>query len=107
MEMTRGEMQDLLAKFAMESEKYRKALKEDPKGVIAKQFNMEIPGGVSVKVLEESADTVYVVLPHVVEQGDELSDADLEAVAGGHTFVKDAECGHGALNTVVSIEAGL
>jgi hypothetical protein len=107
MEMTRGEMQDLLAKFSVENPEYRQALLKDPKSIVTKQFAISVPANVKVKVIEETADTLYVVLPHSVEQGEELSDADLEAVAGGHTFVKDAKCEDGVLNTVISIEAGL
>ncbi len=109
MELTRGEMQDLLAKFATESDSYRERLLADPKEVIQRQFGVDVPGAVSVKVLTESADTVYVVLPHIVEQGDELSDADLEAVAGGHSIIKEANCqdSDGALNTVNNFEMSL
>lgn len=107
MEMTRGEMQDLLSKFAGESPEYRKALLDDPRSVVAQQFQIQIPGHVRLKVVEDSADTIHVVLPHAVESGAELSDADLEAVAGGHTIVKDAKCEDGALNTVISMEASL
>lgn len=107
MEMTRGEMQDLLAKFASENTEYRDALKQNPKDVVAQQFQIEIPAHVQVRVVEDTADMIHVVLPHNVEAGAELSDADLEAVAGGHTLVKEASCEDGALNTVISIEAGL
>ncbi len=109
MEMTRGEMQDLLGKFAAESNSYREKLKNDPREVIQRQFGIDVPGSMNIKVLEESADTAYVVLPHIVEQGDELSDADLEAVAGGHSIIKEANCqdSDGALNTVNNFEMSL
>jgi hypothetical protein len=108
MEMTRGEMQDLLVKFAMESPQYRQALLEKPREVVAAQFQIQIPAHVNLKVIEDTASTVHIVLPHVVKEGSELSDADLEAVAGGHTIVKEAECGGGgSLNTVISMEASL
>lgn len=106
MEMTRGEMNDLLAKFATKDDEYRQALHEKPKEVVAKQFNMDLPDTLEVKVLEEDASTVYVVLPHVVESGDELSDEDLEQVAGG-AMVKEANCDNATLGTVVEIQAGL
>ena len=98
--MTRGEMQDLLAKFA-EDEAYRTALANDPKDIVARQFGMEIPDGVNVQAVQETADTMYVVIPHVAAEGAELGDADLERVAGGFKDYK-ASCntgGSGALNT--------
>ena len=36
-----------------------------------------------VKVVQEDASTIYLIAPYVPKQGDELSDADLEKVAGG------------------------
>jgi hypothetical protein len=79
--MTRGQVQDLLAKFATENPKYRDALIKNPKEMIEKQFATSL-GSVNVKAVVETADTTYVVIPHVAKEG-ELSDADLEKVAGG------------------------
>lgn len=107
MEMTRGEILDHLAKFAAENPEYRQALLSDPKTVVSKQFAIDIPENVSVRVVEDTADTVHIVLPHAVETGAELSDADLEAVAGGHTIVKNSQCRSGVLNTTIAMEATL
>jgi hypothetical protein len=87
--MTRGEIQDLLGKFAIENPQYREALIADPKGVIEKQLNTSL-GSVNVKAVVETADTTYVVVPHCAGEG-ELSDADLERVAGGFKDM-EAEC---------------
>jgi hypothetical protein len=107
MQMTRGEMQDLLAKFASGNAQYRAALLRNPRAIVEKQFNMKVPDNVTVKAVEESADTIYVVVPHAVAAGAELDDADLEKVAGGSTVKGNAECGDsdGAMNTVVEINA--
>jgi hypothetical protein len=97
--MTRGEVQDLLSKFATENPKYRDALMSDPKGTIEKQLNTDL-GDVKVKAVADSADTIHVVVPYSAGEG-ELSDADLEKVAGGKQDI-DAECdvqGAGVLNT--------
>ena len=96
MEMTRGEIQDLLVKFATEQPQYKDSLKKNPKEVIYKQFGIQVPGNVKVQVLQETADQVYVVLPHVVESGAELSDADLEKI---RQVAKSA-----ALEAITSIE---
>ena len=89
--ITRGEIQDLVGKFASENPEYRSALVNDPKGVIEKQLNASLPAGVTVKAVVETADTAYVVVPHVAGEG-ELNDADLEKVAGGR-HNKDEEGG--------------
>lgn len=107
MNMTRGEMQDLLSKFSTQNSDYRAALLKDPKGIIKAQFEMELSDDVQVQILEESQDKVYVVLPHIMEEGAELSDDDLEAVAGGGTVKGDANCSDSTASTVVEINASL
>ena len=95
--MTRGQVQDLLTKFAAENPKYREALLRDPKGTIERQFATSL-GNVQVKTLVETADTTYVVVPHVAGEG-ELSDADLEKVAGGKLDEIEVNCNqYGAAN---------
>lgn len=100
--MTRGEIQDLVAKFAVENPKYRDALVKDPKSVIEKQLNTTL-GDIKVKAVVESSDTAYVVVPHVPSEG-ELSDQDLEKVAGGF-LDKNANCNlsGGVMNTFTQI----
>ena len=40
--MTRGQIQDLVGKFASENPKYRSALLSNPKGTIEKQLNLSL-----------------------------------------------------------------
>ena len=101
--MTRGQIQDLVGKFAAENPKYRAALVADPKAIIEKQLNVSL-GGVTVKAVVDTANTVHVIVPHAAAEG-ELSDADLERVAGGKQDI-EAECtihGGGAINTVMQL----
>jgi hypothetical protein len=106
--MTRGEVQDLVAKFSTENPSYRAALLKDPKGIIEKQLNTSL-GNVNVMAVADSADTIYVVVPHVAKEG-ELSDADLEKVAGGKQDIT-ANCSvfgglASAANTVTQLNLG-
>jgi hypothetical protein len=109
MQMTRGEMQDVLNKFAASNPQYRSALMKNPRAIVEKQFNMTLPDNVAVKAVAEDANTLYVIVPHAVASGAELDDADLEKVAGGSKVKGDANCGDsdGAMNTVVEINASL
>lgn len=79
---TRGGIQDVVAQKASDP-KFRQSLLSDPKGTIESALGAEIPGGVKIKVVEETAGTYCVVLPHVTKEGAELDDAALEKVAGG------------------------
>jgi hypothetical protein len=78
---TRGEVQDLLSKFATENPHYRAALLSDPKAIIEKQFGTSL-GDIKVRAVSDTGDTAYVVLPYVPAEG-ELQDSDLSIVAGG------------------------
>ena len=82
-ELSRGEIQDLLIKFASTNPQYRDALAKNPKLVLSRQLNTEIPEWLKVKAVQDSADTIHVVVPYVPREGEELSDSALEQVAGG------------------------
>ena len=102
--MTRGQIQDLVGKFASENPKYRAALLNNPKATIEKQLNTQL-GAVTVKAVADTADTIHVIVPHVAGEG-ELSDADLERVAGGKQDIT-ANClvlgGTAVSNTVMQL----
>jgi len=91
-QITRGEMQDLLSKFAAEDPKYRTALLSNPGDIVSRQFGLDVPAGVAVKAVEDTAETMHIVVPHVAAEGAELGDADLERVAGGKNDYS-ASCG--------------
>jgi len=104
-ELSRGELQDLIAKQALKNQKFRQALLKDPKMVISKQHGQELPASLKVKSIEESADTYYVVVPYAAAEGAELQDADLEKVAGG-LGDKNSTCILSALSTYVELNLG-
>lgn len=82
-DLTRGELNDLIAEFATKNPKYRDALMKNPKDVIERQLQSTLPSSMSVKVVQDTANSMTLVLPHVVKEGEELSDSALESVAGG------------------------
>ena len=49
------------------------------------ELGTPLPEGIEIRAVEETPDTIYLVLPSAspVGQGGELSDQELEAVAGG------------------------
>jgi predicted house-cleaning noncanonical NTP pyrophosphatase (MazG superfamily) len=81
--LTRSEIEEIVINNATQHPQYREALLKDPKAVIEKQLNNRLPEGMNVKVVQETGDTIYLRLPHTVTEGSELSDSDLEQVAGG------------------------
>jgi len=82
-EVSKEEMIGLMYQFALSNPDYRKAMIKSPKELLSKQMQQDLPDDLHVKVVEETADTFYLVAPYVTAAGDELSDDDLEKVAGG------------------------
>ena len=80
----RAEIERRLVQRGLEDEDFRRRLLDDPKAAVEQELGTRLPEGVQVRVVEESSDTIYLVLPSASagSQGGELSDQDLEAVAG-------------------------
>jgi Nitrile hydratase, alpha chain len=91
-EWTRGQLWDKIVEQAEKNPKYYDQLMSDPRGLMEKQLGTAIPKNVNIKVLEEANDTYYIVLPAFAKEGEELSDSDLEKVAGGGTVKGNASC---------------
>ena len=81
---TRGSIQDLMAEKANDAA-FRQALLRDPKASLEMVLGGEIPASVKVLVLEESGDTVYLVVPAATQEGGALDDSQLKKVSGGLT----------------------
>jgi hypothetical protein len=89
---TRREVELQLIEKAWKGDAFRQALLTDPQGAVERELGAKLPAGLQVKLLEESADTFYLVLPANPDRAPagELSDQQLEAVAGGWT---GSDCG--------------
>jgi hypothetical protein len=85
----RAEMERRLIGKSIEDESFRRRLIEDPKAAVEQELGTRLPEEVRVVSVEESADTIYLVLPSTPMAGAEggaLSDQELESVAGGSWF---------------------
>jgi len=70
-----------IAKQAMEDSEFKAKLLENPK-TVAQEMGIVIPDGLKIKILENQPDAMNVIVPFNPACR-ELSDADLEAIAGG------------------------
>ncbi len=61
---------------------FKAQLLNDPKTVLA-SYGIDLPAGLNLKIVENSAETMHVVLPATPSQAGDLSDADLQKLAGG------------------------
>jgi hypothetical protein len=84
--VSRRELEARLLDKAWKDAAFRRALVEDPKGTLERELEVKLPEGMSLAVLEETATSRHLVLPPApTGNGGELSEAELEAVAGGAT----------------------
>ena len=82
----RAEMERRLIQRSLEDDAFRQELLGDPKSAVEEELGTRLPEEVRLVVVEETADTVYLVLPFRStedQEAGELSDRELEAVAGG------------------------
>src|SRR5687768_5628037 len=85
----RAEVERRLVQRSLQDEEFRQRLLDDPKGTLEQEIGRGLPEGVQVRVLEESSDTIYLVLPSASVVGGSLSDVALEAVAGASGIPAD------------------
>ena len=87
----RAEIETSIRRDAEADPAFRAALISDPAAALSERYGTGIPGGITLRVVEESADEVVLVLP--AQRGTELSELELELVAGGSTYT-DNPCGN-------------
>jgi len=59
----RQEMERMLIEKSVEDEAFRQRLIEDPKAAVEQELGSRLPEGARVVTVEETAETIYLVLP--------------------------------------------
>ncbi len=84
---TRKDIEAHIIAQTWKDETYKLELLNNSKAVIEREFGIQLPDGINVCVMEENATNLYFVLPARPNLSNtELSDEQLEAVAGGGTL---------------------
>jgi Nitrile hydratase, alpha chain len=86
----RAEMERRIVQRSIEDDAFRQRLIEDPKGALEQELGARLPKELRVMVVEETQDTIYLVLPSTPmagAEGGDLSDQQLESVAGGGGWI--------------------
>ena len=86
-QITRRDLEAHLIEKAWKDPAFRKQVVSDPEGMFEKHFGQKLPDGLKIIVHEEDANTVHFTIPPVPTNIAELSDEDLEKVAGGTDIV--------------------
>jgi Nitrile hydratase, alpha chain len=81
----RAEVERRLVERSLQDDAFRQRLLADPKAAVEEELGIQLPAEVQIRVVEETADTIYLALPSAspIGEGGELSDQELDAVAGG------------------------
>jgi Nitrile hydratase, alpha chain len=86
--MTRKEIEEKLILKAWQDSSFKQELLSNPKSALEKE-GISLPKNIEVQIVEENVNTYYIIIPSQPSSGEELSEAELEAVAGGYL---DAHC---------------
>jgi hypothetical protein len=82
----RKEIEKQIAIKALENSEFRQQLITNPKAILSQELGKQLPDDITVEVVEETNKKIYLVIPSEVVS-EELSEEQLEAVAGGNWIV--------------------
>ena len=80
---THREMSEALIRKCWKDPAFQKAIVSDPRGVIEKQLGQKLPPNLKIVIHEEDANTLHFSLPPTPANLNELSDEELDRIAGG------------------------
>ncbi len=83
--VTREQFEVMVVAKAAEDEVFRAKLIASPKAAIEEAFGKALPAGLSISVVQETTDSMVLVLPDfaMLAANDELSDEQVKMVAAG------------------------
>lgn len=94
------DIQEQVIAKAKEDPEFKQLILTNPKAALEQEIGQSIPTDLEIKVVQQTKNKLYMVLPLEQDQvqAQELSDKELEAVSGGTTLL----CG-----AVIAVTAGL
>jgi hypothetical protein len=81
--LPRHTIETLIVERAWKDPSFKEEFVKDPKATIEKYSGQKLPDDVKIEAHEEDAHTLHFTIPAPPQNLSELSDADLERVAGG------------------------
>jgi hypothetical protein len=92
---SRDTMTSQVIERATRDPQFRQELLQNPKETLERELGVRLPAGIEIRVVEETPSTLYLILPpQPMQAGQELSDQELEQVAGGWSGAEGGQsCG--------------
>ena len=81
--LSRQEMEALIVQRAWKDEAFRAEFLADAKGTIEKYSGQKLPAELNIVALAEDEKSIHFVIPQKPANASELTDDELEKVAGG------------------------
>ena len=88
--VTRHDLETALIEKCWKEPEFKKTVLSDPKGMLELHIGQKLPAQIKVFIHEEDANTLHFSIPVAPSNLTELSDDDLERVAGGTDLVYTA-----------------
>ena len=82
---SRRQIEQQLLRKATTDAQFRQDLLANPKAAIAAEYGITFPETVTIHIHEETPTSLHLAVPIPIVSTDELSDEELESVAGGIT----------------------
>jgi hypothetical protein len=101
--LTRHDLEAKIVKRCWEDEGFRKEFTADPAGTFVKYLQVPASSLSKIVIHEEASGSWHIVVPARPVNTNELSDAELEKVAGGMTPVFQSMIVSAVVSGVVSI----
>jgi len=85
--LTRKDIEAKIVALAWQDDDFRNKFVADPKGQFEERLGTKLPGALKMTVHEENENSLHFVIPTKPKAAAELSDEELERVAGGTDLI--------------------
>jgi len=102
---TRRDLETALIEKCWKDPEFKKQVISDPKGMLERHTGQKLPAPIKIFIHEEDANTLHFSIPSAPSNLSELSDDELERVAGGTDVTVTFVVLSGILTAGVTAEA--
>jgi hypothetical protein len=100
--VTRRDLETALIEKCWKDPEFKKTVLSDPKGMLERHIGQKLPAQIKVFIHEEDGNTLHFSIPMAPSNLTELSDDDLERVAGGTDIIYTVAATVAAIVTAAS-----